>query len=153
MKLSVNIKQEVLHKLDTLLDSKIQDAKNAIEEIIESRESESKSSAGDKFETGREMMQIEIGKYQDQLDKYIKLKKAISQIDPRQKHAVVSFGSIVKTTQGIYMICVGLGPVEIDGAKYFAISLASPIGQLLEGRKKGEKVIFQNRNIEILEIQ
>jgi transcription elongation GreA/GreB family factor len=153
MKLSKNLKQEVFSKLHALLDSKMLDVKRAIEDILESRESETKSSAGDKFETGREMMQIEIGKYQDQLEKYLKQKKAISQIDTEKKHELVGIGSMVKTTQGIYMVSVGLGPVEVSGVKYFAISLASPIGQLLEGLRQGDKVKFQNKEIEILEIQ
>lgn len=153
MKLSSSTKQEVIDKISELLDSKIMDARSAIEDLVSSRESETKSSAGDKFETAREMMQIEIGKYQDQLDTNQKLKNAIAQIDASQKHAVVSFGSMVKTTLGTYLISVGLGPIQVHDAKYFAISLASPIGKLLEGRKKGDKFSFQNKQIEVLEIQ
>ena len=153
MKLSSSAKQEVIEKINELLDSKILDAKTAIEDLMASRESETKSSAGDKFETAREMMQIEIGKYQDQLDTNHKLKNAIAQIDPLQKHSVVSFGSMVKTTLGTYLISVGLGPIQVRNTKFFAISLASPVGRLLEGLKKGDKFSFQNKQIEVLEIQ
>jgi transcription elongation GreA/GreB family factor len=153
MKLSSDIKHEVIQKLNALLDAKILDAKTAIEDLLSSRESETKSSAGDKYETAREMLQIEIGKYQGQMDINKRLKSAIAQIDPLQKHSVVSFGSMVKTTLGIYMISVGLGPIQFNDTKFFAISLASPIGKLLQGCKKGEKISFQNKQIEILEIQ
>jgi len=153
MNLSVRIKEEIVHALDTLLDGKLQDIRRAIEEIMESRDSDSKSSAGDKYESSREMMQIEIGKYQDQLDKYNKLKEAISQIDPGKQHSVIGFGSLVKTNQGVYFISVGLGPVQVNDAKYFAISLVSPIGQLLNGRKQGDSFNFQNKRIDIQEIQ
>ena len=147
-----NIKKELCSKLDEILDARILDAKNALEATMESLDSESKSSAGDKHETGREMILIEIGKHQDLLDKYIKLKKAISQIDASRKSQAVTLGSLVKTSQGNYFVSVGLGSIELHGEKYFAISLVSPIGQSLEGLEAGSKVSFQNKDIHILEV-
>ena len=149
----MNMKKALCIELDTMLDIRIQDTNTAIEATMESRDSESKSSAGDKYETGREMIQIELGKYQDQLEKYIKLKKAISQIDAAKNHSTVGFGSLVRTNQGNYFVSVGLGMVVVRDEKYFAISLASPIGNALEGQKADSVVRFQDREIKILEVQ
>ena len=56
------LKEQILNQLLTQLDQKTETAKTAIESAKESRDNDTKSSAGDKFETGREMMQMEIDK-------------------------------------------------------------------------------------------
>lgn len=146
------IKEQLVHKLNEILDNRINESKNALEAARESRDSETKSSMGDKYETGREMVQMEMGKYEDQMVKAINLKKALAQVNTRKQHSKVDFGSLVATSNGNYFISVGLGLVEFDGEKYFSISLASPIGNLLEGEVVGAKPKFQGREIEILEI-
>jgi len=153
MSSTINIKKLLCLEIDAQLNARISDTNDALAATLESRDSESKSSAGDKYETGREMIQIEIGKYQDQLEKYVKLKEAVSKIDCTKINTDVSFGSLVFTNQGKYIISVGLGVVNLNNEKFFAISLASPIGQELEGKTVGEKVKFQNREISIVEIQ
>lgn len=147
-----NIKDQLIVQLDEVLDSRIFESQSALEATRESRDSETKSSMGDKYETAREMMQFEMGKFQDQLAKALKLKKALAQINTLKGYQKVEFGSLVFTNHGKYLISVGLGVVEMDGEKYFAISLASPIGKVLEGKSTGDMATFQNRTIEIVDI-
>ena len=146
------IKEQLVHKLNEILDARISESKNALVAARESRDSETKSSMGDKYETGREMIQMEMGKYEDQMIKAINLKNALAQVNTHRQHSKVEFGSLVATSNGNYFISVGLGLVEIEGEKYFSISLASPIGNLLEGEAVGGKPKFKGREIEILEI-
>ena len=56
------LKSLVYHKILMELDRKIEVINKAIVLAKDSRNNDTKSSAGDKFETGREMMQIEIEK-------------------------------------------------------------------------------------------
>ena len=63
----------------------------------------------------------------------------------------VGFGSLVITNHGKYIVSVGFGAIEVDGENYFAISLASPIGQELEGKQIGEYIRIQGRKIQIIE--
>ena len=63
----------------------------------EAANEESKSSAGDKYETGRAMMQIERDNAAAQLDEALKLKKTLSLISASENHHVISLGSIVIT--------------------------------------------------------
>ena len=151
--MSQNIKKQVLEKLIYILDNRIEESKIALKAAKDSRDSETKSSVGDKYETGRAMVQIEIGKYQDQLEKSLKLKNAVAQIEPEKKSSSVDFGSLVVTNHGKYMVSVGLGVIEVDKEKYFAISLASPLGKELDGKRVGDKLVFQGREIEIVEIK
>lgn len=133
---------------DSLLE-KIETAKVTIQEIKESRNNDTKSSAGDKFETGREMMQVEMDKNEVQLNNAIGLSQQLSQIDLEEKSDKVKFGTLVICNQGNYFISIGVGKIEIDNGVYYAISLASPIGKLLYDKKVGDKVEFRGREFVI----
>ena len=58
---------------------------------------EGKSSAGDKYETGRAMMQIEREKAANQLEEALKLKRIIDQLQPDVHHEIATLGSVVIT--------------------------------------------------------
>ena len=147
-----DIKGQLIIKLNEVLDKRIIESQNALEAARESRDNETKSSVGDKYETGRAMVQIEMGKYQDQLTKALKLKKALALINTKKEYGKAEFGSLVITNLGNYFISVGLGMMEDNGTRYFAISLASPIGKSLEGKLAGDKVAFQGKTFEIVEL-
>ena len=81
------------------------------------------------YETGREMMQIELDKNREQLAKTIKLKETILSIDTTKKYTKAEFGSIIETNNGIYFISIPFGKIKIENTEYFALSAASPIGK------------------------
>lgn len=145
-------KEDILSELHKIIDQKIEIASLAIESAKESRDSDTKSSAGDKYETGREMMQIEIDKNNVQLSNAKHLKEELSKIDCNNKHERTEFGSLIKTTQGIYFMSIGIGKIVIKDKIIFVISKASPIGIALLNKKIGEIILFQNNKIEIIDI-
>lgn len=145
-------KTEVLDKLHLVLDTKIKLLQQTILGARESQANDTKSSAGDKFETGRSMMQMEISKNEAQLQTTKYMKHELSKIDATKKLESVQFGSIIQTSSGSYFISLPLGKVEIEKTSIFCISLASPIGKALFEKKSGDKVEFQGRSIEILNI-
>jgi len=134
------------------LDRKIEVIQSAIASAKDSRNNDTKSSAGDKYETGREMMQIEIEKNEVLLNQTAKLRKELSRIDVLQEFNKVAFGSMVITNKGSYFISVGIGKIQIDQHTCYAISLASPIGSLLKDKIVGDEVQFQGRTFTIEEI-
>ncbi len=142
----------IYNKLLNLLDEKIESAKMTIQSAKESRDNDTKSSAGDKYETGRAMMQMEIEKSEVQLSKTLKLKRELSQINIQKENKKVAFGSLVLSNQGNYFISIGMGKVEINNKVFFAISLASPIGKLLQNKTTGEKIKFNDKEITITDI-
>ena len=146
-------KVHICKVIRTHLESKMQLLQDAIDSAKESRDSETKSSAGDKYETGRAMVQAEIDRYEQQLAQLIEQEKVLRSIDPVKKQDVVEVGSLVKCSNGVYFISVAIGKVEFGEGELFAISLASPIGQALQGKKAGEEVDFQGRSIRILNIE
>jgi len=149
---SHSIKQELVKKLVENLDKRISEIEVAIASAKESRDNESKSSAGDKYETGRAMMQIELENNGRQLEKTRLTKQDLQQLDLQDPHTLVGQGSLVYTSQGIYFISIGFGKLELAEQPYYAISLASPIGQTLKNAKVGDSVSFQGKVLEVLSI-
>jgi len=146
------LKGIVYHKVLKELDRKIEVIGEAIASAKDSRNNDTKSSAGDKYETGREMMQIEIEKNEVLLNQTAKQRKELARIDTSEEFNKVAFGSLVKTDKGIYFISIGLGKIQIEDQTCFAISLASPIGGLLKDKLVGDEVQFQERTFTIKEI-
>ena len=121
----------------------------AIADAQEAANNETKSSAGDKFETGREVMQQEIDLNLVRLNELNKLKAAIEHILPSQKGSVVVPGSVVYTNNGNYYIAIGAGQLKLDGTNYYAISIASPIGAKLAGQIAGYEFTWNGKKFVI----
>lgn len=134
------------------LISKIEDAKNQIEEIRESANDETKSSAGDKYETGREMMQQEINKASSRFFELQKMKAALDMITLPEQTKLVCQGNIVITNNGNYFLAVGLGALIYDKVLYHAISCAAPLAQKLFGLEKGASFALNSKTFFIEQI-
>ncbi len=148
----INIKEILVDKLLSILDKRIETANNDIKLAKESRDNETKSTAGDKYETGRSMVQFELEKNNVQLNKAIQLKNELAQIDLQKKFKSVEFGCLVFTNKGNYFISIGLGKIEISNESIYCISLASPIGKIFHHKKVNDQIVFQEKEIEIFEI-
>lgn len=145
-------KQQLFDKIITLLDQRIEQAQQAIKSAKESRDNETKSSVGDKYETGRTLMQMEVEKNRVQLRKTEMLKAELLKIELHKKYSQVEFGSLIKTTQMNYFISAALGKIVLQNETFFCISLASPIGQMLHKKTVGDNFYFQGRSFEITDI-
>jgi transcription elongation GreA/GreB family factor len=141
------LKSLILNRLKDIVDEKASIIKTEIELAIETRDSETKNNAGDKFETTREMMQLEVEKNMAQLNKFEVLKNELSKIDIYKYHKCVEYGSLVSTNENSYYISIGLGKIEINSKSVYCISLNSPIGKILNNKKVGDEIIFQDKKI------
>lgn len=149
----MKLKNLVIQKLNDLLDEKLGVTQKSIAEVIESRDGETKSSMGDKYETGRAMAELELNKLRQQMAQSQKFKGAISQINTNVALKRVDFGALVETNCGKYFMSVAYGSINIQGEKIFCISLASPIGLALREKRHGETLNFQGREIKIIRIE
>jgi len=123
--------------------------RKTIAEAQEAANDDTKSSAGDKFETGREIMQQEIDLNLVRLNELNKLKTALEHIIPAQKGAVAMPGSVVYTNNGNFYISVSAGQLKVDGTPYYAISAASPIGSQLAGQQAGHEFTLNGKKFVI----
>lgn len=148
----MHLKNKIYDYLSQTLSKRIVEIQAELVSAIESRDSDTKSSVGDKHETSRALAQIEIDKLEVQLNKTNILEKELRSIDPNKKHVQVELGSLVITNQENYFISIGIGKIEVEDKIYYAISLGSPLGDVLKFKKTGEMIFFQGREIVIEEI-
>ena len=149
MKHPIEIKQQLFNKCLDAIDSRFQTIQNTISEIQESLTSETKSSAGDKHETGRAMLQLEREKAGNQLAEINKIKVALSKIDVLKSLQTIGLGAVVFTTQVNYYIAISAGEFMVNNEKFYAISPNTPIGQLLMGKTTGDTVSFRTQNFKV----
>ncbi len=118
----------------------------------DSGNNESKSSMGDKYETGREMVQQELNKLNTQLAEAQKQLNALQRIDPEKVYKQVEAGSIVETATGKFFIATSIGQVEIDSNSYFVVSPVSPIAQQMLGLRAGDDFSINGRDSKIISV-
>ena len=145
-------KSDLLHHLQALLQEKVNAAQLEITSTRGSFTSDTKSSAGDKHEVGRAMVQQELDKLEDQHAKLMALQHELARVPLERTFDHVAFGSLVETDQGTYFVAIGLGRIAFDGGTCFAISLASPIGQALKDKRVGDVVGFNGRSMVVKSI-
>ncbi len=149
---STKIKQQILNKIIEIIDQRIESTMQAIASARESRDNETKCSSGDKYETGRTMMNFELEKSRVLLNKTLNTKNELLQIDLHKKNDKITIGSLVITTNGNYFIAIGIGKIEVANETCYSISLVSPIGKILNNKKVGDEFKFQGKEITINEI-
>ena len=150
-----NLREEkrMLYKhLLEFISVRIKQAQHAITNVKESRDNETKSTAGDKYETGRAMMHIELQRHEMQLSKNILQKEELLQLKIDGEYDEVELGCLVSTDRGNFFLSIGLGKVHLNGLDYFCLSPVSPIGELLINKKIGATISFRNTSYTILEL-
>lgn len=114
--------------------------------------SETKSSAGDKHETGRAMLQLEQEKLGKQLHEAETLHRVLQQVPKDRKPEKAALGSLVTTDKNRYYIAVSAGKHEVDDWIVYCISASTPIGKLMLGKQVGDEFLFNGVRQRILEI-
>jgi hypothetical protein len=136
-----------------VVDQRIAAAKEVIRMAQESANEEDKSSAGDKYETGRAMAQLEIEKASSQLAEANKLKQALEHLPVDAPGDIIRPGSLVITDQGNYFISIAAGKLTVDDNTWIAISAGSPFGAALVGKKEGDVVTMMGKEIVVERVE
>lgn len=150
--LSLSLKQSIHAACQNQIEDKLQSIQQRLKDIEESMGAETKSSVGDKYETGRAMLHLEKDKIMQQLATVLESKKALHQLNTTKIYQEAQAGALVQTNKGTYYLGVSLGKIILQEQTYFAISLAAPIGQLLLQKKESEHFEFRNQKFTILSI-
>lgn len=123
-----------------------------IDRLLESMNSETRSSAGDKHETGRAMLQLEREKLGVQLLEAEKMERVLKEVNIDKKSSVARLGSLVKTTAQCYFLAISAGEFKGGGMRVFCISLQSPIGQHLLGKSAGDSFKLNDSTITVKKV-
>lgn len=133
-------------------NARIHVAHEAMQLAQQAANTEEKSSAGDKYETGRAMAHLEKEKAAVQLFEANKLKEALHKINPEITTPKTSLGSVIITDKGNYYLAISAGKLQVQDKEFLALSPASPLGAQLINRAAGDKVTFQGRTLSILSV-
>ena len=136
-------KEFLLEQLKAIVDEKVSIAWNAMQAAQASANEESKSSAGDKYETGRAMAQNERDRYAQQYE----LLRQLSM--PCQKGEL---GALIQANDEWFFIAISVGALEIEKTKVFVISPGSPIGNQLLHKRVGDTFFFNRKTYQITRI-
>ncbi|MBC2843939.1 GreA/GreB family elongation factor [Winogradskyella flava] len=148
----MNIKAQLHFRCQEILNKRLLVIQESISDIQIALQSETKSSAGDKHETGRAMLQLEREKAGQQLAELQKLIETLQRIDTEIQHNTVALGSVVKTTDDNYFISVSIGEIKLQNESFYGISIATPIGQLLFSKSVGDEIRFRTKTFIIIDI-
>ncbi|WP_312090239.1 hypothetical protein [Chryseobacterium sp.] len=144
-------KQDLIDVLHQKIEEKIKNLENLIAETRASN-NDTKSSMGDKYETGREMLQQQINNLQVQLNAVFQQREYLKGIslNPLQK---VEKGALVSTEKGLFFISVSLGEIMLDTQKIMSISLESPLAKAMQGKSANESFVLNGINHTILTVE
>ena len=144
------IKEELLEECREFIQQRIDVSQKAMDSAQESANNETKSSAGDKFETGRAMMHAEVDKLARQLSEASRVKLLLEMVNPEMSYDQVRFGSVIKTDMANYFIAISAGRIIVDDIKYYAISPQAPLAVEMMQKKVGDTVSFNDKPMKIL---
>mgnify|MGYP001816977343 CR=1 FL=1 len=134
------LKYKVHQRCLEYLKDRFNNMTTSLQSISSGLKNETKSSAGDKHETGRAMLHLEMEKTGQQMKVLNEMKLTLEQIDLSTGTSNIGLGSLVTTTRGNFYLAISAGEMKIDDFSCFAVSIVSPIGKDLVGKKVGDQL-------------
>ncbi len=145
-------KSDFLFFAQEVIDDKVSKAKEYMNSIEQSIQGESKSTAGDKHDTTRELMQQERNKAAQNLSNQILVQKTLIQLLNSSSSERVGFGSLIETDKGSIFIGLALGRILYNQVYVVCISPLSPLARAFQGSVEGDCVGFNSIQYEIQKV-
>ena len=145
-------KEDMVAACRKVLEQRVEECRHSLSALQADLTSESKSTAGDKHETGRAMLHLEAEKEAARLHDAESLLLQWERIDFNHPSAAVVPGALVHTSEGHFLISVPLGRVDLSDLSVFLISPVSPLGKLLQHQPKGATITLNGKTFTILAI-
>ena len=141
----INLKDLLFNHCENHINTKLKNYLKIDQELFKSLNEETKSSAGDKHETTRAMIQIEREKNSKRIKEIENSKKQLIVIKSVQLNNLkVSPGSIIFTSNNNYFISISSEIYSSDTNKIYCVSTNTPIAKSYLGKKIGDIVTFNN---------
>ena len=134
------------------IEQRIAAARTAMQAAQESSSSETKSSAGDKYETGREMANAERDRNAAHMQQAQQLQAELARINPDAPCDTVRPGALVTTSLGRFYIAVSAGKLTGEEPEVFAVSAAAPVAVALKGLRVGQEAVFNGKTVRVLAV-
>ena len=145
-------KQQLLDACSATLRTRIDVAAAAMQSAQESANSEDKSSAGDKYETGRAMSQLDRDMNARQLEEAKAALVLAEKINVTQLYDKVAKGAVALSDGLVFFVGVGLGLREVEGRQVVFLSPSAPLAMELLNKKKGDFVLFKGKKVLLTDV-
>lgn len=153
MVMTLDNKTSIFNTCKNILEQRMADMEKAMLDAQESANSEEKSSAGDKYETGRAMSQIARDMSAKQLQQAKIDYKELMQLWPLQVQTSIQKGALVQLSNGQQLfIATGLGLIDVENTKVAVVSIKAPIASQLIGKKIGDEVIIAQKKVSVIQL-
>jgi len=146
------IKSELVKNCTSIIEHRISNALEMLKTSNESAHLETKSSAGDKYETARAMAHLEYEKAALQLNEALKLKQVLAHVNFKSSGNQVFSGSLVITDHYHFLLAISLNKMTVAGHDFFVVSPTTPVGRLIMGKMVGAQFSFNNQVHTVQEI-
>lgn len=146
-------KSDVHTELIRVLQQREEELRAALDELKTARDTESKSTAGDKHEVGRAMVQAEMDRLEAQ---WLKPKQQLQEakaFDATEHHEHIQKGSLFEMDGTWYYLLLAYGKLVIKTQTVMVISMASPLGQLVLGKKTNMDVSMNGKSMRITQVK
>jgi transcription elongation GreA/GreB family factor len=135
-----------------LIGQRITTANMAMDRAQEAANSEEKSSAGDKYETGRAMGHLEKEMHARQLAEALKELASLQGIVTESLYKEGRVGAFLQGDDMAFFISAGLGKQVVEGCTVLFLSPQAPLAKLLLGKKAGDQISFNKSMVQIREV-
>jgi hypothetical protein len=143
----IEFKIMLQQKCINIIEERIHACYNAMENAQASANNEDKSSAGDKYETGRAMSHLEKDMHAKQLAAHKKDMSVLFSISCNIIYDKAVAGSFITCKEVSFFIGAGLGKIFIKNETVFLVSLNAPLAQLLYNKKINDSFLFMKKEI------
>lgn len=144
-------KNAIINAFKQKLDASLHSINDSIQQTEQSLQDETKSSAGDKYETSREMLQADLDRLEGQRQILQNSLALFTQSTDSQK---INAGSIAEITidQQPHTLYIGpaIGNIKTEHGEVRSISTASPLGTVLLGKVPSDTFQWNGKSIHIL---
>ncbi len=145
----VALKQKLKQWGLDLIGQRIATASDAMTQAQEAANGEEKSSAGDKYETGRAMGHLQKDMHARALAESVKELASLSAIPIEPLCQEGRPGAYLQADGIAFFISAGLGRQLIDGQTVVFLSPQAPLASQLLGKKTGDQVLFNKTIVQI----
>lgn len=144
-----SLKERMYEHCLAIVKDRMATIQSNLDNLMDAKTSETKSSAGDKYETGMAMIQNQEELYTRQLADTSVVLQNLQLIEPTKPSDRVENGALVILPVGMFYVCAGMGKQVVDSQEFYAISLISPLGAALKFKKASEPFTFNDKTVHI----
>lgn len=142
-------KPNILACFRTVLETVVAECECELAHLDEAASNETKSSAGDKYETAREMISQARRMQLERCDKAARGLEWLSQLEPTRVYEAAAAGCLIETDKIAYLLGILTESVTVEGVAVQGLTLASPLGQALKGTRVGDRVAWRGESLDI----